>query len=127
MRDIEYRAWDAVRKEMITLLDTSEGYIYLKALTHISNDFYIPMQFTGLLDAKGNKVFEGDLIKNERGRTAKVVWHEWTASFDCEFVGDECKDPVIDKSFGFKNHQWCTSVEIIGNIYQHPHLIKGGE
>ena len=29
----------------------------------LSGDHWIPMQFTGLCDSKGNKLFEGDLMK----------------------------------------------------------------
>lgn len=88
-------------------------------------DECILLQFTGLTDRNGVDIYEGDLIKNQRGRTAEVVWHKFTASFDSIFVSDDDSAPIaLDKSYGFHNADWKHEVEVIGNIYQNPELIE---
>lgn len=83
-------------------------------------------QMTGLTDKNGKDVFEGDLIKNDRGRTGRVVWQRHTAAFDTDFVSDDgtSPNPAIDKSYGFKCYEWNMHIEVIGNIYENPELLE---
>jgi len=85
----------------------------------------ILMQYTGLKDKNGVEIYEGDLISNERGRTAQVTFHAYTAGFDCDFVSDDGTCWAgIDKAQGFKPVDWLTYVEVIGNIHENPELLK---
>lgn len=59
-------------------------------------------QFTGLLDKNGVPIYEGDIVKGLRGQIIEITWSNYP------FVG-------------------ASICEVIGNIYEHPALLKGGK
>ena len=73
-------------------------------------------QYTGLTDKNGRKIFEGDIVKM---RAYGVGYHCTSVYFrDGKFAVDGTQ-------YHFKNI--CSnSVEVIGNIYDNPELLKGG-
>lgn len=74
-------------------------------------------QFTGLHDKNGKEIYEGDIVSIEaiKSRINKVV--EWNSERACWDAGGENR---IDL------YAFCYC-EVIGNIYDNPELLKGGE
>lgn len=74
-------------------------------------------QYTGLTDTNGNKIFEGDIVwdnyEEERG---VVQWDNDTARFIII-----CSTFTVD----FDN-VYGEELEIVGNVYDNPELLKGG-
>ncbi len=120
--DIKFRAWHRFNEEMLPNESQSyEGQVF--QWLREGQDIEV-MQFAGLKDKNGVEIYFGDLIKNQRGRIAKVVWNKFTASFDSEFIGDDgSANDYEDKSYGFHNADWKYEVEVIGNIYQNNGMI----
>lgn len=123
---VKLRAWDNKGERMVSwgcMKQTAfngEGYSLMYDILTGRIDGEI-MLYTGVKDKGGYEICEGDLIKNERGRTGKVVWHEFTASFDVKFVSDD--NTSLNSSYGFITNMWSRNVEVIGNIYENSELL----
>lgn len=73
-------------------------------------------QYTGLKDRKGTDIFEGDIVNIIRAEeNGKVEWRENDAAF--EVVGDCLEASFLENLWGY-------DVEVIGNIYENPELLK---
>lgn len=118
-RVIKFRGWHKPTSKMIDLHKTTPIILHAGKLQ--TDGLYLPfipelelMQFTGLLDCVGVEVFEGDVLKCKdhptgiESDTYQVIFKR-----GC-FVAGPC--PL---------ESWGTAwIEVIGNIYQHPHLLK---
>ena len=71
-------------------------------------------QFTGLTDKNGKKIFEGDIVANERERG--VVSY---GDFNCD-----CCYGVFGWSFGNADIRKYNTYEVNGNIHDNPELLE---
>ena len=123
MREIEYRFWDVEGKQMWSweeMKEFLEGEPSQTLFKILSGDHWIPMQFTGLCDSKGNKLFEGDLMKwtstDTDGSLMKQIdeikWSKygWICGKDLQCLADYlCFDPSYE------------NLELFGNIHEVNH------
>lgn len=95
----------------------------------VLKDFSIPLdeylvdadsvgQYTGMKDAKGKRIFEGDIIESN-GCKRLILYNEGEARFVAVVKGSSYVTCGI-------NQQWINECEkvIIGNIHENPELIK---
>lgn len=139
MRKIKFRVWDKENKKWQDL----EGIYNMPQPQYIGDDY----QFTGLHDKNGKEIYEGGIVKfhnlddylnkeekelmdkifNEKGNTLKdeiksneislVEWNcdGWKTKFTTEKFG---KTLFSLGTFAEKE------LEVIGNIYSNPELLK---
>ena len=119
MRDIKFRAWDAIEAKMWCPIIRPDGRLMASNRLGGYVTFDDPqdplMQFTGLHDKNGNEIYEGDIVKWEP---------DWVKSFEkpksVEYRGSGF-DPFQYDGGGEWDALYCV---VIGNIYENPELLK---
>ena len=132
MREIKFRAWSYRNSDMAY---RDEGFFFVEGVySHFTigaNGEAMPasrdhdmtfesivfQQYTGLKDANGVEIYEGDICVNTNGRLAKCIYHEPSASFDfvaLNYIGDNC---------GY-SAQMSGKLIVIGNICENPELLN---
>lgn len=123
MREIKFRAWCnktmlsnvipfAKTVEIIVIQPMLSGECRLKKVEAI-------MQYTGLKDKSGTEIYEGDILKNDYDKIGVVEYREIHRHSYSDVIGF-CAGNIdlSERGFGF------CEVEVIGNIYGDPELIK---
>jgi len=110
MREIKFRAWEENGENMIH--PDEVGDHTLNSLTEELP--YILMQYTGLRDCNGKRIYEGDIISGSWETVFQVFYCENHLQFRAKSKNTEREIDYygIDK------------LEVIGNIHENKDLIK---
>lgn len=110
MREIKFRAWDNPSKSFVEdVTDLGKAKYYKQPL----------MQYTGLKDKKGKEIYEGDIVKR----------HQRREMFETIVIRD-LEEFLMDRGFNegeMMEDYSPKSLEVIGNIYENPELLKEAE
>ena len=130
MREIKFRAWYKPYSHMVESDDVESINFDVEIIgvyMELENrgfhklrlsDFEL-MQYTGLKDRNGKEIYEGDIINDSFGdRKGRIRYNIHIAAFEiAEYDGIHL----------LSSHNSEKYFEVIGNIYEHPHLIGKGE
>lgn len=134
-REIEFRVWLKDRKMMFEVLELDFEHKYIEYKEYEDeeigyDDKYAGfdeielMQYTGLKDRNGVKIFEGDIVKDDKERIF-VIEYEF-GGFNVVPI-DYYNDELFSwNSLGdIQTASWLNeSTEIIGNIYENKELLE---
>ena len=124
-RDIKFRAWNENYKQMKKLfgIDMEEKRAFLddELMSWWMLDHCEAMQYTGLKDNTGSEIYEGDIIEFRMNTyqgtyRGKVIFEKGCFILEYKIIG------------GFREYLYQVSkaeeqFEVIGNIYEAPHLL----
>lgn len=129
MREIEFRAWLKNRKKMriVCAIDFSSNEVDCSG-----NDEYVGwyglneyelMQWTGLKDINGTKIFEGDIVE---------IWYNFENEYFEEktlhsrgvIKFDKGMFEVKFEGYNYYINADGLTLEVIGNIYENPELLE---
>ncbi|HBM3744633.1 TPA: YopX family protein [Listeria innocua] len=133
MRAIGYRAFVKKDKKVLPVTDLCFNETEAVGVSGCGNakctmcvdwfsfDDVVLMQYTGLKDKNGKKIFEGDIVNCKFfdrmvGDIAGVI--NFT---DCVWAVSDFKNKRLYQSIDVDN------IEIIGNIHENPELLEGTE
>ena len=143
MREIKFRAWDRTN----TSIGLRGGRMFQNSYCVIDGDWcvnhrytnecetgrkldLVHMQYTGLKDKNGVEIYEGDIIRGDRYPFWDKREPNYVAVVEWIFAGFQyvyyCINPKKRGiSDGINNIlESGEDFEIIGNIYEHKHLLK---
>jgi uncharacterized phage protein (TIGR01671 family) len=119
MREIKFRGWNEGTKQMIDLQSITPFATPLKGLFIPSLDNVAIMQYTGIKDANGKEIYEGDVLLDLFSKATWVVKfgqckkYGYTGWFVEEV--DEGREQTLNSDLDTDTN---TAIEIRGNIYE---------
>ena len=125
MREIKFRAWftDSERKVMEGQKCSMQGertlLEFLQAIKDTSEEYkynYILMQYTGLKDKNGVEIYEGDIVRLFDAEKLQIIIFN-RGAFALQLQDD-------GTAYRSLYHQYQADIEVIGNIYENPELLK---
>jgi uncharacterized phage protein (TIGR01671 family) len=126
MIEIKFRTWDTNKKILFNVSEIHFGNnFYIKGLGDIFSRNFVLMQYTGLKDKKGKEIYEGDIVTFEVennscwfGPSIGIIeFNNFNSSFEIKL-----KDCFLSIGKGYDAYRG--TLEIVGNIYEHPHLLE---
>ena len=133
--EIKFRAWDKKEKKMIrspydadfNVVIALPNLVQIHSKTKemgciIKGDFlnerFVPMLYIGEKDKNGKEIYKDDIVKNKCGQIGKVTFKHGAFVFHWDDNTETywSSDPNAEND-----------IEVIGNVWENPNLLKGGK
>lgn len=132
-REIKFKAWDKVNKEMyevgyidfanekVQLAIVKDGICYKQFVADLKDVELI--QYTGLKDKYLKDIFEKDIIRIE----GVIPGVEIDDIGIVKFIDGSYVVENLDGTDGWELFEEGAEVEVLGNVFENPELLKGAE
>lgn len=117
MTEFKFRSWDTEDKRMCSNENTLFN-MYQACLCHEDYSYLFFMQFTGMQDKYGKDIYDGDIVLFTDIPTG-ILSGQYEVVNDAGFIGIHAK-----MSLNLCDIEPHKNIEVIGNIYENPELIK---
>jgi hypothetical protein len=114
MRELKFRFWNTTDKRWIDSCYVNKYGVH----DTWKNQYYpdvIAQQYTGLKDAQGTEIYEGDILKHDIGLGPiywEVIWNSEAGQWQ------------TTKENGGNTGSWFDLYLVAGNIFETPELLK---
>lgn len=113
--EIKGRVWDAMRGQMS--YDITDLLVAIKnqqACDASGNKIFFPQLATGMEDAQGKTIYEGDICDGEYAGSSVGIYRNAIRWSETEHGFSFAGSPL-----------WCWDyLKVVGNIYENPELLK---
>lgn len=136
MREIKFRAWDKIEKQMCpvtrVIFRQPTGYDFINVRIKWNgkiidqggfigkDNTYILMQYIGAKDKNGVEIYEGDIIRHQSGKYGtdfEIKWSPILCGFTAMQIESGHPSPHL-------NQGTMSYFEVVGNIYENPELVS---
>ena len=122
MREIKFRGLDQYDKwrygDLTHVSCNGRGILFIadnKQHTYVKVRTETVGQYTGLRDAEGHEIYEGDIVKTYNGSISVVIWDDATHGWREMANGIKCR---------FAPGELAKAYTVVGNIHDNPELLE---
>ena len=121
MREIKFRVWDTMTKQMIYNVFPRNSHGDVVSFDYDINPhgtliFVELMQFTGLFDKNRKEIYEGDIVRLPNEDICEIQYKA-----DWDYSGFLAIS--VTKLYGTESYKYWSG-KVIGNVYENPELLK---
>lgn len=128
MKEIKFRIFDNSEKKFLIKNEKVSRGIFKDKVSEIvdfennsvqinnpEDERYIFLQYTGMKDINDKEIYEGDIVLYlNNGKKAQVFWSDYSLAYHLDFDNESYDLGCFTEA----------ELEIIGNIYENPELLK---
>jgi len=138
-REIKFRAWNEEDNRWASGLDFKREGLFINYNISDNGEFelqadypmrgygrFILMQYTGLKDKNDKEIYEGDIVKVPAGWGDGLLYNSFIGEIQYDAPNFYVNQGInINKTGKWSNQEYkWEEIEIIGNIYENPELLK---